>query len=337
MSATATPPVPPAPQGRAAAGGGRPPVRTRARDSASSWPLRDRVGLALCWAAGLSLTVVALAILLYMCVKGITQLKPAMLVTSPSAAVDQSRAGGFLDPIEGTLLLTAIGIAIAVPIGVSVALWLVEYGRPKALARLVESAVDVIAGAPSVVLALFGLSVFSETFFTWMSFRSEDTAFGRSFMVAGTVMSLIALPLVVGSTREALLQVPNHVREASLALGKTKASTIRAVLLPAVRPGIATGTALGMGRIIGDTAIVILLLGNTLTLQPRDGAPVLSLFQGTGSTLTSYIYGNSPIGEGNAPQKAYAAAFVLLLIVVGLNALATRIARGRGKETAWIR
>lgn len=312
--------------------------RTRARDSAASWPLRDRVGLAACWAAGITLSAVALTILSYMCVKGITQLRLDMLTTHPSAAVDQSRSGGFLDPIQGTLLLTVIGITIAVPIGVSVALWLVEYGRPKALARIVESAVDVIAGAPSVVLALFGLSIFSETIFTWMSFRSEDTAFGRSFMIAGTIMSLIALPLVIAATREALLQVPNHVREASLALGKTKASTIRAVLLPAVRPGIATGTALGMGRIIGDTAIVILLLGNTLTTQPREGGVWgLSLLQGTGSTLTSYIYGNSPIGEGNAPQKAYAAAFVLLVIVVGLNALATRIARGRGKETAWIR
>ena len=80
-------------------------------------------------------------------------------------------------------------------------------------------------------------------------------------MIAGIVMSLIALPLVVGATREALLQVPNHVREASLALGKTKAATIRRVLLPVGRPGIATGTTLGMGRIVGDTAIVILLLG----------------------------------------------------------------------------
>lgn len=329
MSALATPPRGPAQA---------PPRRTRARDSATTWPLRDRIGLALCWLAGATLAIVALAVLLYMCFKGITQLRPSMLVTHPSAAVDQSRSGGFLDPIQGTLLLTAIGIVIAVPVGVCVALWLVEFGRPAALARIVESAVDVIAGAPSVVLALFGLSFFSETFFSWMSFRSEDTAFGRSFMVAGTVMSLIALPLIVGATREALLQVPNHVREASLALGKTKASTIRAVLLPAIRPGIATGTALGMGRIIGDTAIVILLLGNTLTTQPRDGSiPVLSVLQGTGSTLTSYIYGNSPIGEGNAPQKAYAAAFVLLLIVVALNALATRIARGRGKDTAWIR
>lgn len=328
MSALATPKPPPAP----------PRQRTRARDSASTWPLRDRIGLALCWAAGLGLTAIALTILLYMCFKGITELRPSMLVTHPTGAIDQSRAGGFLDPIQGTLLLTAIGTIIAVPIGVGVALWLVEFGRPAPLARFVESAVEIIAGAPSVVLALFGLSIFSEPIFTWMSFRSEDTAFGRSFMIAGTIMSLIALPLVVGATREALNQVPNHVREASYALGKTKASTIRAVLLPAIRPGIATGTALGMGRIIGDTAIVILLLGNTLLTEPREGGLFgISLLQGTGSTLTSYVYGNSPIGEGNAPQKAYAAAFVLLLIVVGLNAVATRVARGRGKATAWIR
>lgn len=311
-----------------------------ARDSAASWPLRDRVGLACCWAAGVSITLIASAIVLYMGWKGITELEPGLLVQHPTGDVDQSRAGGFLDPIEGTLLLTAIGILIAVPIGVATALWLVEYGRPRALARAVESAVEIIAGAPSVVLALFGLSIFSNVVFSFLSFRPEgaDLAFGRSFLIAGIVMSLIALPLVVGSTREALMQVPNHVREASLALGKTKAATIRRVLLPAVRPGIATGTTLGMGRIVGDTAIVILLLGNTLLTEPNEGAlPLVGLLQGTGSTLTSYVYGNSPAGEGNAPEKAYAAAFVLMVIVIGLNALATRLARGRGGGPAWTR
>jgi phosphate transport system permease protein len=325
MSATAAPAAP------------RPP--TRARDSAASWPLRDRVGLACCWAAGISLAMIAGAIVLYMGFKGITELEPHLLVEHPTGDVDQSKAGGFLDPIQGTLLLTTIGILIAVPIGVATALWLVEYGRPRALARAVESAVEIIAGAPSVVLALFGLTVFSNVVFSFLSFRPEgaDLAFGRSFLIAGMVMSLIALPLIVGSTREALMQVPNHVREASLALGKTKAATIRRVLLPAVRPGIATGTTLGMGRIVGDTAIVILLLGNTLLTEPHDGLPLVGLLQGTGSTLTSYVYGNSPAGEGNAPEKAYAAAFVLMVIVIGLNALATRLARGRTGGPAWTR
>jgi phosphate transport system permease protein len=94
------------------------------------------------------------------------------------------------------------------------------------------------------------------------------------------------------------------VREASYALGKSKSATVLRVLLPSVRPGIATGTALGMGRIIGDTAIVIILAGGTLQLEAAGSIPGLSTLQGTGSTLTTYIFENSPAGEGNAPSKA---------------------------------
>jgi phosphate transport system permease protein len=126
------------------------------------------------------------------------------------------------------------------------------------------------------------------------------------------------------------------VREASYALGKTKATTIRRVLLPSIRPSIASGLALGMGRIIGDTAIVVILLGATLRIEGVGGLPGLSTLRGTGSTLTSYIYQNSPAGEGNAPQKAYAAAFVLLLLVLALNAIVTRLSRGAG-EVQWVR
>jgi len=316
-----------------------PAVRTRARDSALSWPLLDRLGLACCWAAGLALAATAAAIVLYMGWKGISQLNPSLLVTHPTGDVDQSKAGGFLDPLEGTLVLTALGTLIAVPIGVATALWLVEYGRPVALARAVESSVEVIAGAPSIVLAMFGLTVFSSSSVAFMSFQPSgaNEAFGRSFAIAGIAMSLIALPLIVASSREGLLQIPNHVREASLALGKTKAATIRRVLLPSIRSSIATGTTLGMGRIIGDTAIVVVLLANTLLLEPQTGTPVIGLLRGTGSTLTSYVYQNSPAGEGNAPDKAYAAAFVLLVLVLGLNALAARIASGRDGGHAWIR
>ena len=89
---------------------------------------------------------------------------------------------------------------------------------------------------------------------------------------------------------------------------------------------------LGFGRIIGDTAIVVILLGASLRLQAESNTPVLGTLRGTGSTLTSYVYNNSPAGEGNAPQKAYAAAFVLLLIVIGLNFAVDAIAK-RGART----
>jgi phosphate transport system permease protein len=333
MSALAQPPAPPPLASP-------PPPRTRPRDSAGSWPLADRVGLALCWAAGLTLALIAAGIVLYMGVKGISQLNLHLLFDHPTGDVDQSRAGGFLDPLEGTFLLTAIGILIAVPVGVGTALWLVEYGRPAALARVVESVVEVIAGAPSIVLALFGLTLFSHQVLAFLSYTATgaDAPTGRSFLIAGAMMSLIALPLVIGATREALMAVPSHMREASLALGKTKGATIRRVLLPSIRPGIATGATLGMGRIVGDTAIVIVLLGNTLRIAAApSGLPLFTSLRGTGATLTSFVYNNSPAGEGNAPDKAYAAAFVLLLIVIALNLIAARLAGGRSGGPAWTR
>jgi phosphate transport system permease protein len=289
------------------------------RESAS-WPLGDRIGLGFCWAAGMLLCALAAGIVLYMLVRGVQYLRPALLFEHPQAELDQSKAGGFLDPLMGTFLLTVLGTAIAVPVGVATAIWLTEFGRPFWLARAVESGVEVVAGTPSIVLAIFGLLVFSQGLFGFLSFTAEGgSVFGRSFLTAGAMMSLIALPLIVGGTREALQAIPRHVREASYALGKTKAATIRRVLLPASRPGIATGTALGMGRIAGDTAIVVILLGASLQLTAGDGPPLVDTLRGTGSTLTSYVYNNSPAGEGAAPQKAYAAAFVLLLIVVALN------------------
>ena len=282
------------------------------------------------WIAGIGLCVVAGAIVVFMAFKGIQYLRLDLLFKHPQADLDQSKAGGILDPMLGTFLLTTMGTVMAVPIGVATAIWLSEYARPFWLARAVESGVEIVAGTPSIVLAIFGLLVFTNGIFSALSFTADGGAvFGRSFFTAAAMMSLIALPLVVGATRESLQAIPRHVREASYALGKTKVATIRRVLLPSARPGIATGAALGMGRIAGDTAIVVILLGATLQLQSVGSVPGFSVLKGTGSTLTSYVYNASPAGEGNAPQKAYAAAFCLLLIVVFLNFAISLITRRR--------
>jgi len=310
-----------------------PARRSRVVESSSSWRLTDRIGLALCWAAGLLLCLIAAGIVIYMAYRGLQFLRPHLLWERPLSDSDQSKSGGFLDPLVGTVALTIIGTAIALPLGVTTAVWLVEFGRPSWLARLVESGVEVIAGTPDIVLAIFGLVLFQQQIFALLSFQAEGNAvFGRSFLTAGTMMALVALPFIVGSTREALQTIPRHVREASFALGKTRAATIRRVLLPASRPGIATGTVLGMGRIVGDTAIVVILLGATLQLQRVGGPPLIGDARGTGSTLTSYVYNNSPAGEGNASEKAYAAAFVLLLVVIGLNLIAGRLGR---RKVSW--
>lgn len=307
------------------------------RERSASWPLIDRLCYGLCWASGIGLCLVAFAIVVFMFVKGISYLRPSLFVQSPTPSLHQSQSGGFLDPIIGTIIVTAIGILIAAPLGVAIATWLSEYARPAGLARAVESAIEMLAGVPSIVLAIFGLLILSQGFLGFLSQGAAQGSLGESFFNAGIVMSLLALPLVVGATRESLAQLPNRMREASYALGKTRATTSRHVLLPAIRPGIASGIVLGMGRIIGDTAIVTILLGATLKNEPVGHVPVLGLLRGTGSTLTSYVYNNSPAGEGNAHEKAYAAAFVLLMIVLALNAFVTHLvnrgapSRARGR------
>jgi phosphate transport system permease protein len=302
------------------------------RDAVRTWRWRHRAAFAACWACGLALCAVTAAIVVYMGVRGVQYVNLDLLLSRPQPGLAQSTTGGILDPVIGTVLLTVIGILIATPLGVATAVWLVEYGRPAGLARAVESGIEVVAGTPDIVIAIFGLAIFQLPIFAPLSFTaSGGGVFGRSFLAAGAMMSLIALPLVFGATREGLLAVPQHMREASWALGKTRICTIRTVLLPQVHRNIATGSALGMGRIVGDTAVVVVLLGATLQLDPQGSVPGLSTLRGTGSTLTSYVYGNSPAGEGNAPQKAYAAAFILLLIVLSLNAAVDFI--GRRKES----
>ena len=134
--------------------------------------------------------------------------------------------------------------------------------------------------------------------------------------------------------REGLQAIPNHVREASYALGKTKIATIRRVLLPAARPSVITGNMLGFGHMIGDTAIIVLLLGDTQVIQGVGNVPLLGILRGTGSTLTSYIFDNAPTGDLNQPQKAYAAAFVLIVIVLALNVIVDVFGR-RAREVRW--
>jgi phosphate transport system permease protein len=311
------------------------PVARARREGTASWPLIDRLGYWTCWATGIALALITAWIVVFMLIKGLSYFNLSLLSTSPAPSATQSQSGGFLDPIEGTLIVTALGTVIAAPLGVALAVWMVEYGRPRWLAQMFDSAIEVIAGVPSVVLAIFGLLIFAKPWLAFLSQRAANgSVYGRSFFATGIVMAALALPLIVGSTREALTQLPSRLREASFALGKNRVTTIRHVLLPSIRPGIATGVVLGMGRIIGDTAIIRILLGVSLTTQPVGGVPVSGVLRGTGSTLTSYVYENSPAGEGSAPQKAYFAAFVLLLMVLGLNGVVTWITtRGEGSGT----
>ncbi len=321
---TLRPYVPPAPLG---SGRGR-------RSSPGEWRWRDRVALVLAWAAGLGLCLIAAAIVGYMAFRGVQYLRPSLIFSRPKITEGQPVAGGFLDPLLGTLILTLIGILLAGPLAIACALWIVEYGRPRWLARVVESSIEIIAGTPDVVIALFGLTMFQLSLFAPFSGTSEHAGvFGRSFFAAGAMMSLIAIAPIFAATRDGLQAVPSHMREAAFALGKTRAATIRRVLLPSIRSNIATGVTLGVSRLIGDTVIVLLLLGDTLRIDPEGSTPVVGLLRGTGSTLTNYVYDNSPAGESGAPQKAYAAATLLMIFVLVLNLIVDRIGRSQADST----
>ena len=294
-----------------------PPVRRA--DSSASWRLSDRIGLGFAWLLGLLFCAIAAAIVVYFLVEGIKYLRPSLLVTNPVASVNENQTGGFLDPLLGTVIVAVMAMAIAIPSGIGIAVWLSEFGRPAVLARVTESGIEMLAGTPSVVLALFGTILFEAPALGFLSQETHGIVLGQSFFAASAMLSLVGLPMVVATVREGLQVIPSHVREASYAVGKTKITTTRRVLLPAARPQLITGSMLGLGRVIGDTAIVLLLLGGTLTISSANSTPLLGMLRGTGDTLTGYIYYNAPTGDGNQPSKAYAAAFVLMLIVLALN------------------
>jgi phosphate transport system permease protein len=322
VSTTAPPPAP------------KPGKPHRAVESTATWSLIDRAGLAFAWAMGLLVCAICAAIIIYVAVQGVRYLRPDMLWTNPKTGYNQSETGGILEPIIGSLLATTIAILVALPLGIATAVWLSEYGRPSLLARVVESSVEMLAGTPSVVLAIFGMLLFRQNFLAFLSSKSGVVVYGKSFLTASAMLALLGLPLIVVQVREGLRSIPNHVREASYGLGKTKAATIRRVLLPAIRPQTITGAMLAAGHVIGDTAIILFLLGDTPQLDKVGSVPLLNVLRGTGETLTSFVYDNAPTGDLNQPQKAWATAFVLLLIVLVVNLVINRAGR-RTKDLKW--
>ena len=119
-------------------------------------------------------------------------------MTNPTPGVTESQTGGFLDPMLGTFIVGAMAMAIAVPVGVAIAVWLSEFGRPTALARVAESAIEMLAGEPAVVLALFGLTLFELHALGFLSQTTNGVVLGQSFFAAAALLSLVGLPMVVG-------------------------------------------------------------------------------------------------------------------------------------------
>jgi len=233
--------------------------------------------------------------------------------------------GGIFHALIGSLLITLAATAISVPIGLLTSIYLVEYARGGLLARAITFFVDVMTGIPSIVAGLFAgaamawfLSVFSGV--TGL-LTTQRSTFG---ITAAIALSVLMVPVVVRTTEEMLRIVPNELREASYALGVRKWRTILKVVLPTAISGIASGVTLAIARVIGETAPILVTAGFVVNTN-------WNLFQGWMTALPVYIFRQfqnptSPNFSDPSEQRAWAAALVLILIVMGLNLFARLIA-----------
>jgi phosphate transport system permease protein len=267
---------------------------------------------------------------------GISVLSWHFLATQPDPSALSAANGGILTPIIGTSILTVLGSFLAFPFALATSIYLCFYARKGIFKILVESAIDILSGVPTIVIGMFALVVFTLPQFGFLSTLVEgvegsNRAYGRSFLVAGITMAVMILPFVIKSMTEALNSVPKTYYEASLALGASDWRTICKIMLKTASDGLVSGVILGMGRIIGDTAIVWLALGGSIRmtgLQPWYTVQNwISTLQNSGCTLTSYIFYTSPVGEGNQFDVAFGASIVLITIIIILNLAVTLMGR----------
>lgn len=211
-----------------------------------------------------------------------------------------------------TILMTLLSLLIAVPLGVFAAIYLVEYARRGSrLVRLVRMNAETLSGIPSIVYGLFG-----------MLFFVTALKLGFSMLSGALTLSIMILPVVLRTSEEALMSVPDSFREGSFGLGAGRLRTVFRVVLPDAVPGILAGVILGVGRIVGETAALIYTAGTA--------SDTVSGIMDSARTLSVHMYALSQ--EGLYIDQTYATAVVLLVIVVGINALSASIAKRVGRR-----
>jgi len=209
-------------------------------------------------------------------------------------------AGGIRGPIITTLMIIGLTLAIATPFGISIALYLTEYARKNKVVFAMRSMIDMLAGVPSIVFGIFGMLIF---------FRYFKIGTTSGYSIIGGALTLVAviLPVVIRSTEEALLTVPDEMRQGSYALGANKLQTIIKIVIPSSLPGIMTAVLLSIGRIIGESAALILVAGTFINDEPR--------LRDSGATLAVQIW---KIMAGEQPNIELASAISLIIIVIVL-------------------
>lgn len=248
-------------------------------------------------------TVAVLAYLIvYILVNGVPYLNSQLFelkYTSENASV--------FPAIINTLIMTVLSLVLAVPLGIFAAIYLVEYAkRGNKLVEIVRLTAETLSGIPSIVYGLFGM-LFFVTALKWKF----------SILAGAFTLAIMILPVILRTTEEALLSVPDSYREGSFGLGAGKLRTIFKIVLPAAVPGILSGVILATGRIVGETAALIYTAG-TVAKIPN------SAFS-SGRTLAVHMY--LLANEGLHVNQAYATAVILLILVIGINTLSSFIAK----------
>jgi len=244
------------------------------------------------------------AIIYFITVNGIKVINWEFLTQVPRRAMTK---GGIAPALVGTFYLTIGAIIFALPMGLACAIYLTEYSPKSVVINVIRMSINNLAGVPSVVFGLFGLTVFVKFF-----------GFGVSILSGSLTLGIMILPGIISAAQEALIAVPQSLREASLALGATQWQTIRKIVLPSAMPGVLTGVILSVGRAAGETAPIMF---TAVTFYTR-GFP--NSIMDEVMALPYHIY--ALMTEGTFPERqtmiAYGCALILLFLVLIVSGLA---------------
>lgn len=253
--------------------------------------------------AGATFTVIILfAVIGYILVKGIPNLTPDLFAWEYN-----SENASLMPALINTILMTVLSLIMAVPLGIFAAVYLVEYAKQKnRIVKIVRVTAETLAGIPSIIYGLFGLLFFVMAL-----------GLGMSLLAGAMTLSIMILPIIMRTTEEALIAVPNDYREGSFGLGAGRLRTVMKVVIPSAIPGILAGVILAAGRIIGETAALIYTSGTV--------AEVPDSILDSARTLSVHMY--SLASEGLYTEQAYATAAVLLVFVIGSNTVSAQVAK----------
>ena len=245
---------------------------------------------------------VLIFLIAYILINGVPHITPSLFSLEYS-----SENASVIPAFVNTIVMTLLSLIIAVPFGIFSAIFLVEYAkRGNKFVEVIRLTTETLQGIPSIVYGLFGMLFFVNTL-----------GWGFSLLAGAFTLAIMILPLIMRTPEEALKAVPDSYREGSFGLGAGKLRTVFRIVLPSAIPGVLAGVILAIGRIVGETAALMYTSGTV--------AQIPDSVMGSGRTLALHMYVLS--SEGLYMDQAYATAVILLVLVVGINALSSFIAR----------